>query len=501
MPFTGGNVAGYSGDHSTQHSEHNHQEQHQSSEYNNDLNEQQRDTGQYVNKTRYPLLPQQQQHFQQQLEHRLVQNFDNPSSNNPPEYKYEPTGGKTTQIASIIPPTSSQSHNQQLTLTGNSSGQILESHSKVDQWLLNQFKIATEAALDLRSTPLLSHLQHHHLNPHQHDDHPLLQQEQQGHCPLEGRTDHLEKLSSQTQQNNQNNVSATDSVETQMTTEVHLQLQHLTNNRSLFKMETDFWQQPRGPPIGLASVSHHHSHLQHQHQQHVHHQNHQSLPLFNAIGTSNAGETNNSTGPTSNNMTSNSDSIEANNATKSVTISENATSAITRPSDSNCGHPRSPLQNTSNSDQNNHQSANSPTPNSAHLHHQLQHQINHHIQQQQQADSSQNEPLPNGAETVASGASNITTPVVPLGHQITPNHLQQMQQLQQQQSIIQQQQSQHSQSHQQHQNSPQLNLSQQQAAITATALAHPPQSLTPSGGSSTPDIKFNSEKLVNEIQV
>ncbi|XP_037045534.1 uncharacterized protein LOC119080990 isoform X3 [Bradysia coprophila] len=203
-----------------------------------------------------------------------------------------------------------------------------------------------------------------------------------------------------------------------MTTDVQQQ----ANNRTIFKMNTDFWQQARGPPLG----------------------NH-SLTTNLMISTST---------PSSSMLTNNLNAAVS--AATSLVTTNSAGVAGGCPSVSPISH---------------HGPVLSPTT----LHHQLQQQLN----QQQQANLHQQ-----SANMLSSMTSNgpgtssgsLTTPIPGSGGHLTPSdgtssnmhmHL----------AAVQQQ-----------------NLQQNQQQ------QHPPQSHTP-GGSSTPDNKMNTEKLVNEFQL
>lgn len=213
----------------------------------------------------------------------------------------------------------------------------------------------------------------------------------------------------------------TDYPSHQMTTDVQQQ----ANNRTIFKMNTDFWQQARGPPLG----------------------NH---PLTSNLMIS----------------TSTPSSMLTNNLNAAVSA---ATSLVTNSAGVAGGCPSvSPISH--------HGPVLSPTT----LHHQLQQQLN---QQQQTNLHQQSANMLSSMTSNGPGTSsgNLTTPIPGSGGHLTPSdgassnmhmHLAAVQQ----------------QNHQQNQLG---NSSSQQ---------HPPQSHTP-GGSSTPDNKMNTEKLVNEFQV
>lgn len=212
----------------------------------------------------------------------------------------------------------------------------------------------------------------------------------------------------------------TDYPSHQMTTDVQQQ----ANNRNIFKMNTDFWQQARGPPLG----------------------NH---PLTTNLMIS----------------TSTPSSMLTNNLNAAVSA---ATSLVTNSAGVAGGCPSvSPISH--------HGPVLSPTT----LHHQLQQQLN----QQQQTNLHQQSAMLSNMTSNGPGTSSgsLTTPIPGSGGHLTPSdgtssnmhmHLAAVQQ----------------QNHQQNQLG---NSSSQQ---------HPPQSHTP-GGSSTPDNKMNTEKLVNEFQV
>lgn len=213
----------------------------------------------------------------------------------------------------------------------------------------------------------------------------------------------------------------TDYPSHQMTTDVQQQ----ANNRNIFKMNTDFWQQARGPPLG----------------------NH---PLTTNLMIS----------------TSTPSSMLTNNLNAAVSA---ATSLVTNSAGVAGGCPSvSPISH--------HGPVLSPTT----LHHQLQQQLN---QQQQTNLHQQSANMLSNMTSNGPGTSSgsLTTPIPGSGGHLTPSdgtssnmhmHLAAVQQ----------------QNHQQNQLG---NSSSQQ---------HPPQSHTP-GGSSTPDNKMNTEKLVNEFQV
>lgn len=208
----------------------------------------------------------------------------------------------------------------------------------------------------------------------------------------------------------------------QMTTDVQQQ----ANNRAIFKMNTDFWQQARGPPLG----------------------NH---PLTTNLMIS----------------TSTPPSMLTNNLNAAVTA---ATSLVTTNSVGVAGGcpSVSPLSH--------HGPVLSPTT----LHHQLQQQLNQQQQQQTNLHQQNANMLSNmSSNGPGTSSASLTTPIPgSVGH-LTPSD---------------------GTSSNMHMHLAAVQNHQQNQLGNNNSQQHPPQSHTP-GGSSTPDNKMNTEKLVNEFQV
>ncbi|XP_037950497.1 zinc finger protein 236 isoform X2 [Teleopsis dalmanni] len=337
----------------------------------------------------------------------------------------------------------------------------------------------------------------------------------------------------------------------QMTTEIqqkeqhqhYQQSQHYQLKSQPFKMDADFWQQARGPfgihaaaAVATNQLQQHHHYQQHQHSNHPHqvqqqlqqqqpdlrHNNqlqHHSIQqqseqshhlLFNAAAAA-AAAAHLSGVAKSNELQSNCANRDA------VIINKHESNERISP------EKQDPMLITSNQQQHQKFQTNlSGTSTSStgslqqHLQQQLQHQLQSHQHNISDSGGEKNNSLNESVkhEQIKNRQS---------GFNINSNELQ-MQQLSQQQEhslllptpapetstlpaiLTQQQHKQHQEQQQQHQQKQQQQLRPTTPPLQVSTLTHPPsqspqQSLTPSGSSSTPDIKFNSEKLVNEIQL
>jgi hypothetical protein len=225
---------------------------------------------------------------------------------------------------------------------------------------------------------------------------------------------------------------------TQEQTQMTTDIHQAQTNRQIFKMNTDFWQHARGPPpLGSMPPSA------------------VAALASNLMISTTMAPTNLSTPPVT------TSSSAATGSSMSPSMSTGGNTGMVSPNSANLG-----------------------------IHHQLLQQ------QQQQQQQSENQQTAvnlignnNNSNNNHSGGDDLTSTgqtTAEMQLALVHHHQQQQQQQQQQQN---------------HHNQQQQALNaQQMASQQSGSVDQPPQSLTP-GGTSTPDSKMKTEKLVNEFQV